>query len=42
MHGEVEGITLGERIFAARAVLKHTARVPRLLDALLCPPSSLS
>lgn len=33
--GEVEGITLGERIFAAQAVLEHTARVPRLMDTLM-------
>ena len=33
--GEVAGITLGERIFAALAVLEHTARVPRLMDTLM-------
>ena len=40
--GEVEGITTGERIFAARAVLEHTARVPRLLNTILDTAGMLS
>jgi hypothetical protein len=35
MRGEIDGITLGERIHAANAVLTHTTKVPRVLDALL-------
>jgi hypothetical protein len=33
--GEIPGITTGERIYAARAVLEHTARVPRLMNTLM-------
>jgi hypothetical protein len=35
MRDEIEGLSLGERIHAANAVLTHTTKVPRLMDALL-------
>ena len=33
--GETPGITTGERIYAARAVLEQAARVPRVLNTLM-------
>ena len=33
--GEVEGITIFERINAARGVLEHTSRIPHLMDAVM-------
>ena len=33
--GEISGITTGERIYAARAVLEQAARVPRLMNMLM-------
>jgi hypothetical protein len=40
--GEIEGITIGERIYAARAVLEQAARVPRLMNVLLEGAEALS